>query len=244
MIRARDLSLERIIRVVLYFIFGSACVGLVASGKISTFLHPRMSPWILAAGVVFLALCAVEVRKRRLPPHSPLPILSYYSLLLVIVVAAQFPQIGTVAAGRFDLPTRRVRVTERPTAVEADALKPNDDEYWQVYNLVYGTPGYFAGRKIILAGFVYREKHFPDHVALVGRNLMWCCSADMGLIGFMATGGNIDSLPAGTWVEITGTLGVMSFDVANNGKAKPVPLIEIKSIRILRDHPSQNIFPQ
>ena len=73
---------------------------------------------------------------------------------------------------------------------------------------------------------------------------MWCCSADMGLIGFMATGGNMDSLPAGTWVEITGILDVMSFDVAKDGKAKPVPLINIKTMRILRDHPSQNIFPR
>ena len=59
-----------------------------------------------------------------------------------------------------------------------------------------------------------------------------------------ATGGNMDCLQAGTWVEITGILDVMSFDVAKDGKAKPVPLIKIKTIRILREHPSQNIFPR
>ena len=155
-----------------------------------------------------------------------------------------FPQISTVAVGRFDLPAKEVHVAYKPGAEKSAALKPNDDEYWQVYNLLYDTPGYYAGREITLAGFVYREKHFPDHVALVGRNLMWCCSADMRLIGFMATDGNMDSLPAGTWVEIAGILDVMSFDVAKDGKAKPVPLIDINTIRILRDHPSQNIFPR
>ena len=244
MIQAKGLSLERVIRAVLYFILGSASLGLVASGKIAIFLHPRMSPWILVAGVVFLALCWVEVRKGRLPPRSPLPILSYYSLLLVIVVVAQFPHIGSVTAGRFDLPSKRGHVEYTAPTVEAAALKPSDDEYWQVYNALYDTPGYYAGREITLAGFVYREKHFPDHVALVGRNLMWCCSADMGVIGFLATGGNIDILPAGTWVEITGILDVMSFDVANDGKVRPVPLIKLKTNRILRDHPSQNIFPR
>ena len=244
MIGARSLSLERIIRAVLYLILGSACLGLVVSGRIAIFLHPRMSPWIAASGAVFLALCALEVRKARLSPHSPLPVLSYYALLLVIVVVMQFPLIGPVSPGRLDMPSTRNRVVGKPPAVQAAALKPGDDEYWQVYNLLYDTPGYYAGREITLAGFIYREKHFPDHVALVGRNLMWCCSADMGLIGFMATGGNLDSLPAGTWVEISGVLDVISFDVAKDGKTKPVPLIKIAALRVLRDHPSQNIFPR
>ena len=92
MIGARSLSLERIIRAVLYLILGTACLGLVVSGKIAIFLHPRMSPWIAASGAVFLALCALEIRKARISPHSPLPVLSYYALLLVIVVVMQFPR--------------------------------------------------------------------------------------------------------------------------------------------------------
>jgi uncharacterized repeat protein (TIGR03943 family) len=203
-----------------------------------------MSPWIAASGVVFLALCALEIRKARLSPRSPLPVLSYYALLLVIVVVAQFPRIGPVAPGRFDMPSQRNRVSDKPPAVQAAALKPGDDDYWQVYNLLYDTPGYYSGREITLAGFIFRDKHFPEHVALVGRNLMWCCSADMGLIGFMASGGNLDSLPAGTWVEIRGVLDVIPFDVAKDGKTKPVPLIKIAALRVLRDHPSQNIFPR
>jgi hypothetical protein len=37
---------------------------------------------------------------------------------------------------------------------------------------------------------------------------------------------------------------VISFDVAKDGKVKPSPLIKIAALRVLRDHPSQNIFPR
>jgi putative membrane protein len=244
MIGARSLSLERIIRAVLYLILGVACLGLVVSGKVSLFLHPRMSPWIAISGAVFLALCALETSRVRLSPHSPLPVLSYYALLLVIVVVTQFPFMGPVSPGRLDMPSVHYRVPEKPAVVQAAALNPGDDDYWQVYNLLYDTPGYYAGREITLAGFIFRDKHFPEHVALVGRNLMWCCSADMGLIGFMATGADLDSFPAGTWVEVRGVLDVISFDVTKDGKTKPVPLIKVGTIRLLREHPSQNIFPR
>ena len=59
----------------------------------------------------------------------------------------------------------------------------------------------------------------------------------------MATGADMDSLPAGTWVEITGLVNVVSFNVESNGKPQPVPFIKTESLQILHDdHPSQNIF--
>ena len=243
MSKARAVSLERVARVVVYFVLGSACVGLVASGRISTYLHPRMSPWICVAGVIFLALCMVEVRKGRVLPRSPLPAFSYYSLLLVIVGVMEFPDLGTVTAQRFQAPQNSTPATHTSRAVSSVALKPNDDQYWHTYNALYDSPQDFAGKEMTVAGFVYREKRFPAHSALVGRNLMWCCAADMGLIGFMATGADMDSLPAGTWVEITGLVNVVSFSVESNGKPQPVPFIKTESLQILHDdHPSQNIF--
>jgi len=78
------------------------------------------------------------------PAFSP----AYPQLLLAAVCYCRsdaVSQIGTVAAGRFELPLRKARVADKPPAVEAAALKPNDDEYWQVYNLLYDTPGYYVG---------------------------------------------------------------------------------------------------
>ena len=238
---SKGISLERLIRSVLYLVFGSGCVGLVFSGKITAYLHPRMSVWILLAGIIFLALSAMEIARRRQPLAPSLPILGYYALLVVVVLVSQFPLIGPVAMSRLELPIHISHAVKPP---ELDAIRPGDDEFWQVYNLLYDTPGYYAGREIILSGFICRELHFPNHVALVGRNLMWCCSADMGLIGFLARGVELDSLASGEWVEVAGKLAVISYDVAKNGTSRPVPIIEISRFKILRNHPSQNIFPR
>jgi putative membrane protein len=239
----RELSIERIVRAGVYVIFGSACLLLVATGRISAVLHPRMHPWIVTTGLLFLSMAAREIWRIHDAPRVALPILCYYALLFVILVTALYPDIGRRATGMMVVKTRTAVAREAPAPPQSGLLAPDDDHYWSLFNAVYDDPRGYAGRQMTVAGFICRQPRFPDGVALVARNLIWCCTADKGLIGFMAAGGEISQAPPGAWVEVGGILDTISFDVAGRGSEKPVPIIRVQKIRLLRDHPSENIFP-
>jgi putative membrane protein len=85
----------------------------------------------------------------------------------------------------------------------------NDDaSYWALYNRIYDHPQEATGHQIQIQGFVYRESSWPAGEFLVARQLMWCCAADMGIVGFRVQAqGQV--IPAESqWVEVRGELTV------------------------------------
>ena len=261
-------SIERGIRAALFLVLGLACIVLTVTGGISAVLHPRMHPWVLVSGVLFLALSANDSRRLFSAPRPGIPVRCYYALLLVIATCALFPDLGKGARGAIQMPAaaaalpstgtkpgkiraafgsaRADETTASPWATDQSvALAPNDDQYWSTFNALYGTPDDFRGKEMVAVGFVYREPRFPSGVVLVGRNLIWCCSADKGLIGFLAVGPALSEVPPNTWVEVKGRLDTIPFNVSARGATRPVPLIRVQSMKQLGDtHPSENIFPR
>ncbi len=119
----------------------------------------------------------------------------------------------------------------------------NDDSYWALYNKLYDNPGDMSGKRIKIQGFVYRQKNFPLETILVARNLMWCCSADMAVIGLAATGAELSALASDTWVEVSGRLGVAELDLVGERRISKVPIIHIESVRRVDRTASMTIFP-
>lgn len=250
-----EFSVERGVRAATYLVFGCSALLLVATGGISAVLHPRMHPWIVCAGVLFLLLGANELARVRDALGSPMPVRCYYALLLVIVIGILFPDVGKNSVGAIQIPTQftapgpaptrsnAVPAPRTPVQIGSGPIAPNDDQYWTVFNTLYDKPGDYSGRQITVAGFIYREQRFPEGVSMVSRNLIWCCTADKGLIGFLASGGDLSSLAEDTWVEVTGILDTTLFSISGNGSPIQVPFIHITSMRPLQTHPSENIFP-
>jgi putative membrane protein len=242
---ARRLSAERIVRAGLYLILGGAAVLLVLTGGISALLHPRMHPWLLSAGAVFLGLSVRELSSLRTAPRTTVPFLCYAALAFVIAMAAFFPSVGSKARGRMgSLPPAVVTIPAlSPEWSGVTHLAPDDSSFWSLFKELARVPAAYAGKPITVAGFVFREPRFPPGASYVARNLIWCCSADMMLIGYLATGAVLDTVPADRWVEVNGTLDTISFDPSGAGAARPVPVIRVESLRLLTDHPADSIFP-
>lgn len=258
MTNARDISIARAARALVYMALSFFIVYAINGGKLGSIVHPRMTPWIVAAGLLFLALSFVETLRLDKSPRRPDPISYYYPILFVLAIAYLFTQSGGLATGSYSaspestafqsaLISQKLAKDKKNEAEEAKPLPAHivfyDDSYWSLYNRLYDDPAAAAGKSITIQGFLTKEKGLPAGTLLVARNLMWCCSADMAVIGLPARGGGIEAVSRNAWVEVTGRLSTARLVTGADGKATTAPLIEVESVRPIERSASTTIFP-
>ncbi|MBB6021819.1 putative repeat protein (TIGR03943 family) [Paenibacillus sp. JGP012] len=89
--------------------------------------------------------------------------------------------------------------------------------YPQIFSETLGTidmfQRQFAGKEIILTGFVYRDDSMEhdSHFAL-GRFLVMCCPADAAPFGVMIHVPEASRLTKDSWVQVRGTIGSAQVD--------------------------------
>ena len=99
----------------------------------------------------------------------------------------------------------------------------DDDRYWTLYNRLYDDPAAAVGHRVVIQGFLRRATQFPPSTALIGRNLMWCCSADMAEIGLIVNDSAVDGIKESQWVEASGHLDKTEFDMNGPGRRSSSP---------------------
>ncbi len=262
-----EMSPRRAARGLTYLSVSVFFAWLLATGKLHAIVHPRMTPWIAAAGLLFLVLAIYEALRPSSRSHSPDPLSFFYPFAYILAIAYIFVQAVTLQPGRLQTGPETLAMQsssaggeaggaaagqaagETPAADKAAAplpswIAPTDDDYWTLYNRLYDDPAAALGRRITVQGFVYREARFPPGSTLIGRNLMWCCSADMAIIGYFARSPSLDEIHDSSWVEVTGRLRTVGFDMDGSGTETPVPLIAVESVRSVERSASPTIFPR
>jgi uncharacterized repeat protein (TIGR03943 family) len=254
--KARGISPSRVARVATLLSFSFFVSWLAQKGKLSAIVHPRMNPWIELSGVICLALAFFQLLRLDRRPRRSDPSTFFVPITFVMAMTFVFVRSGTLAAGRFSagddsLAAANATILRRDNAASSASKGPlpktivfDDDRYWTLYNRLYDSPPEARGHKIVVQGFIDRPAGSPGNVAIVGRNMMWCCSADMAVIGFLARGAEVGGLKESEWVEASGTLDEIDYDINGDGKAKKVPFIELDSVkRVDKGSTSGVIFP-
>lgn len=67
---------------------------------------------------------------------------------------------------------------------------------------------HFAGKKIRLQGFVFREEDMPPDSFALTRFLVMCCTADAVPFAVLARGDEVPALEEDAWIELEGTIEV------------------------------------
>lgn len=70
----------------------------------------------------------------------------------------------------------------------------------------------FAGKKLTISGFIYREEGMEPNQFVVSRLAMQCCSADSAPYGVMVETAGPTVFAEDTWVSVTGTVGTTEYD--------------------------------
>jgi uncharacterized repeat protein (TIGR03943 family) len=255
----REISPGRLCRALLLLAYSFFVSWLADKGRLSGLVHPRLQPWIIASGLIALVLAFTETLRLDRRPRRPDSLSVYYSLAFAMALVAIYSGGGVAAqaaglSSSLELSSFQSSLSKRQGAerrAEAGKLGGSivfdDDSYWGLYNRLYDDPRAAAGKRVTIQGFVSRSAAFgkgaPHGLILVSRKLMWCCSADMALIGLPAEGPAAYSLPEGAWIEATGTLEAADLDLQGRGERKTVPLIRLSAIRVVERSASTTIFP-
>jgi putative membrane protein len=256
MTKVRDISASRVARSLCFLAISFFISWLAQTGKLAKIVHPRMNPWIEAAGALFLVLAFVQTLRISERPSRPDPLSFYIPIAFILAIAAIFVGSEAFQPGRFEaggdsLAVQNAIISKRDKAA-AEASKGalpalisfDDDRYWTLYNRLYDEAPAAVGKRVVIRGFLYRKAGLPEGTALIGRNLMWCCSADMGIIGLLARGPAVAGLKPMEWVEASGRLGTISFDMNGDGKDYTVPVIALDSLKSAdKGSSSSVIFP-
>ncbi|MFZ4452444.1 TIGR03943 family putative permease subunit [Salibacterium aidingense] len=98
-------------------------------------------------------------------------------------------------------------------------------------------PREFAGKKIKLKGFVYREEGLPSNQLIMSRFLITHCIADSVVIGLLTEFEQADAFEEDQWMEIEGILDVTTY------KGAEVPVVKAKRGRVIEEPSEPYVYP-
>lgn len=252
----QDFSPSRLARCLTFLTLSFSISWLAQDNRLVSLVHPRMNIWIETAGVLFLALAALQMLRmpRKTGATDPLsfyvPIGFAIAIVYLFVASGAFSSLASPASVD-SLAVQNAIISKRNAAYDRASSGPlpaevhfDDDGYWALYNRLYDHPAEAAGRRVVLQGYYHRQSDYPASTGLVARNLMWCCSADMSQIGLLAQGPGMEAFPEKTWIEVSGRLSKIHFDFGGTGKATDIPFILVDSVRpVDKGYSSGVIFP-
>lgn len=255
MIGGKDISASRVARCLILMTLSFFIVWVIDSGHLESIVHPRMKAWVAIGGLLALLLSFGEMLRIDVKPREPDSISRYYPIIFAIAIVFLYlqgggPKLATasvqpeISAFQSAIENRDAVVKKAQTERLPGTIIFDDERYWPLYNRLYDSPQDARGHKIVVKGFFDKPAGAPANVALVGRNLMWCCSADMAAIGFLVRGAALDEYKVSEWVEASGTLDTIEYDLNGDGKEELVPFIELDRLkRVDKGATSSVIFP-
>jgi putative membrane protein len=126
---------------------------------------------------------------------------------------------------------------EAAKLVKLPVITFNDDNYFDLLNVMLMYPEKFTGKKIRTMGFVYREDSFKQNQFVPGRMAVTCCVADAAVVGIMAEYDQADLLKKNRWVEVEGTLKT------ENISGEITPVIKVESFKFVAPPKNPYIYP-
>lgn len=196
---------------VLLVLLGGALLKISWTGTYLRYVKPSLLPFLVAAGVVILALGVIAiVRDLRGAPaqhadhdehagHSPwlllLPVLAIF-LVAPPALGADTVSRSTPAAA---VPQQAVEFSPLP-AGPAPALLLSDF----VTRAIWDESGTLGGRQVRLLGFIV---HGADGATYLARFVITCCAADATPMKVRLDGpAELAGLPQDSWFEVRGQL--------------------------------------
>jgi uncharacterized repeat protein (TIGR03943 family) len=218
---------------VLLVLLGGAVLKISLNGQYLRYVKPSLHPWLIAAGVVALALAAAgiarDIRAASARAHglaggargdahgghvhdhgTRSPWLLLLPVLAIFLVAP--PALGADKVARYGDrtvigPAPSDGTFEQLPAGDAPLLTIGD----AVTRAVWDSSGTLDGRQIRLVGFVVRK---PDGTVDLARLVISCCAADAAPVRVRLDGGAA-AYASDTWLEARGEVVPRSATEAN-----------------------------
>lgn len=211
---------------ILLLLVGGALLKITLNGTYLRYVKPTVEPWVLAAGVVMVALAVIAiVRDVRAPrplaapdhPHghthaSRSPWLLLLPVLAIFLIAP--PALGADSVLRSDGRAAAGPVVQQGASafppLPRTAVVPLDLSEF-ITRAVWDASHSLIGRPVALTGFIVQD-HGSTYVA---RLVITCCAADATPMKVELAGGQAAALPDDQWIVAEGVLVPGSASAAN-----------------------------
>ena len=201
---------------ILLLLLGGALLKITLNGTYLRYVRPTVKPWVLAAGMVMVALAVIAIvadiraarpAGRAEPGHGHThsarsPWLLILPVLAIFLIAP--PALGADSVLRSDGRTVAPVVQQGVAAfppLPKSAVVPLDLSEFITRSVWDGTHS-LTGRTVALTGFVVHQ----DGATYVARLVITCCAADATPMKVKLAGGQADPLPDDQWIVADGVL--------------------------------------
>jgi putative membrane protein len=239
---------------------------LLSTGKISMFITPRLTKYMIFSLIGFGILTLYQSTKiftiRSRKPLNKSYMLLFITLIVGSVAAQNGLNSNIVDKKGVDLAVvtdkKEVSASDKASnkvikniQYEAKEEKKLDnvgtiefdnDNYSDNLAEIENNFEKYKGRKIIITGFVYKEKNFKSDEFVVSRLLMSCCAADTQVIGLMSKGQSATTLEKDQWVKIEGKIDSTKYNDIQTGKETNIPVILVDKVEKIQKPDNPYIY--
>ncbi len=235
---------------------------LVACGKITDLVHPRMVPFVVFGLAIRVLLAVFQSRRvfsrgteSAVKPGMALFVVPFAFAPLSLgstsaVLAANSRTISLYSSPEPVSVTANISAqSPRPQAAEASpipargVIELNEKTYFPFYSELNNHPNKYAGRTIHVTGFVYHGNLRNTDKFIAGREMMWCCAADAVTIGFVSRFPGAAGLKDDQWVSVTGVLDKTEYTDEYTQATTVVPMIRVTSMRAMPKMDFAYVYP-
>ncbi len=115
-----------------------------------------------------------------------------------------------------------IEVSDAIPCVLSGETVPFDPSVDQFTDCIYSSAEELDGQTVTLYGYVFKDPSFPDNTIMVARLFIYCCSADAYIVGFHVRVEDTDVFKEDSWIRVTGTVRVFSFDYEGETQTFPI----------------------
>lgn len=207
----RRFNFETLLKIGVLCGFSFFFFKIVKSGEISSYVHPRIIPFIimtiLTMIVIILFLIPEIFNKNKVKKKITSYVLFIIPLIMAFTFNVETMTSGFVKPGNINIKgdaedkdhdLKHEEGTEKYIVQDTNFVEfiENSNKNFKDYK----------GKKIEITGFVCRDDSLGKDQFVVGRFMMTCCAADMSVVGIVCNSNEIEIYENDTWVKAVGTL--------------------------------------
>ncbi|AOT70212.1 TIGR03943 family putative permease subunit [Geosporobacter ferrireducens] len=226
---------------------------LIATEKISIFIHPKMMKYVYFSLFIFVLLSIFQIRQLFQKSNRTPVKLGYILFVIPLILGFGVNPQGISA----DVAAKKgVTINQGKGSISIQKDQPEISDFIQD-GMVAFDDGNFAyiledmmrdyykykGNKVVITGFVFREDDFDEKEFVVGRMMMTCCAADAQVVGLLSRWENTATLSNDQWVRVVGTLDVTNFYDKYLGQEHELTVIQVEQVELIEKPSIQYIYP-
>jgi uncharacterized repeat protein (TIGR03943 family) len=227
---------KRETQAVLLVLVGGTLLKISVAGTYVRYVRVGLRPYLIAAGVVMLAVAAAtlwQVLVRRPSEeddhghaHGRWDVAWLLLLPVVGLLLIAPPALGSFAAARSGTALPAANKSRFPPLPDGDPVRISVLDY--ASRAVYDHGHSLQGRQVLLSGFVLAGSGGQRYLV---RMVITCCAADASPVKVALAGDVPADLAAGGWIEVLGRYNDQT--VADTVNDEKIPYLTVQTTRVI-----------